>query len=127
MQDIETAKKALDKLKFIGCKIALDDFGTGYSSLKYLAKFPIDYLKIDKAFIDKMNEDDFFVRMIITLGHLFGFGIIAEGVERQDQISALNHFSCEFVQGFIWGYPIPVSGIKELLSSQEIERIDTFF
>ena len=127
VQDIETAKKALDKLKFIGCKIALDDFGTGYSSLKYLAKFPIDYLKIDKAFIDKMNEDDFFVRMIITLGHLFGFGIIAEGVERQDQISALNHFSCEFVQGFIWGYPIPVSGIKELLSSQEIERIDTFF
>lgn len=127
VQDIETAKKALDKLKALGCKIALDDFGTGYSSLKYLAKFPIDYLKIDKAFIDKMNEDDFFVRMIITLGHLFGFAIIAEGVEKQEQITALNHFSCEFVQGFIWGYPIAVDAIKDILSSEEVERIDTFF
>ncbi len=118
---IESAEKALEcinELKNYGIKIAIDDFGTGYSSLSYLNKLPADLLKIDKSFIDKMNLNESskqYVAAIISIGHIMNFEVISEGVEDVDQIETLKKINCDFIQGFIWGKPLPEDEAKELL------------
>ena len=99
----------LNNLKELGIQIALDDFGTGYSSLSYLQKLPIDLLKIDKSFIDMIDEPDSkkqIVGAIIALMHQLDVPVIAEGVETKHQLQYLREFDCDFVQGYLWGKPI---------------------
>ena len=118
---IESADKASDclkELKEMGVKIAIDDFGTGYSSLSYLNSFPIDLLKVDKSFIDIMNESDSskqYVEAIISLGHIMGFEVIAEGVEEEAQLETLRSINCDYIQGFIWGRPLPSEEAARLI------------
>ena len=118
---IDSAEKALEcinEIKAIGIKIAIDDFGTGYSSLSYLNKFPADLLKVDKAFIDDMNSDDSsmkYVEAIISIGHIMNFKVISEGVEKQEQLDALRMIGCDFIQGFIWGRPLPLEEAEKLI------------
>ena len=110
IDSVEKALQYIDELKTIGVKIAIDDFGTGYSSLSYLSSFPANLLKIDKSFIDKMNSSESskqYVEAIISLGHILGFDVISEGVEEQDQLDTLNAIGCDYIQGFIWGRPLP--------------------
>ncbi len=110
---IESVEKAMDclrQLKDMGIKIAIDDFGTGYSSLSYLNSFPADILKIDKSFIDQMNESDSskkYVEAIISLAHVLDHKVIAEGVEEQAQLDTLGSINCDYIQGFFWGHPLP--------------------
>ena len=102
----------------MGIKIAIDDFGTGYSSLSYLNKFPADLLKIDKSFIDKMNSSDSskkYVAAIISIGHIMNFDVISEGVEETDQLDTLRGIGCDFIQGFIWGKPLPPEEAAKLV------------
>lgn len=108
ISSIEVAKEVLDALKTLGVKIALDDFGTGFASLSYLHKLPIDVLKIDKTFIDTLNgdENDEFVRAIISMGHLLNCKIIAEGVETQRQLEKLREYGCDVLQGFLLAKPM---------------------
>ena len=109
---IDSADKALQRiaeLKKMGMKVAIDDFGTGYSSLSYLNSFPSDMLKIDKSFIDKMNQNEVsrqYVAMIISIGHTLDLKVISEGVESPDQIDTLKAIGCDYVQGFVWGRPL---------------------
>lgn len=118
---IESAEKAyeiLNKLKYMGIKIAIDDFGTGYSSLSYLNSFPSDTLKIDKSFIDKMNTGDSskkYVEAIISLAHVMDLNVVAEGVETADQIETLRSISCDCIQGFVWGRPLPKEEAEQLV------------
>ena len=96
----------------------VDDFGTGYSSLSYLNRFPADLLKIDKSFIDAMNTSDSsrqYVAAIISMGHIMGFEVIAEGVEEQEQLDTLKEIGCDYVQGFIWGRPLPAEEAEKLV------------
>ncbi len=110
---IDSAEKALhciDELHKMGVKIAIDDFGTGYSSLSYLNNFPANLLKIDKSFIDKMNMSEpskQYVAAIISIGHIMGFEVISEGVELPEQLQTLREIGCDYIQGFIWGKPLP--------------------
>lgn len=110
---IDSAEKALqciNDIKSLGVKIAIDDFGTGYSSLSYLNKFPADLLKIDKSFIDKMNTSESskqYVAAIISIGHIMDFEVISEGVEDDQQLEILRDIGCDFIQGYIWGRPLP--------------------
>ena len=108
ISSIEVAKEVLNALKTLGVKIALDDFGTGFASLSYLHKLPIDVLKIDKTFIDTLNgdENDEFVRAIISMGHLLNCKIIAEGVETQRQLEKLREYGCDVLQGFLLAKPM---------------------
>jgi len=118
---IESADKALqciNSLKDMGIKIAIDDFGTGYSALSYLNSFPANLLKIDKSFIDQMNESDSmkqYVAAIISMGHVMGFDVISEGVEKPQQIETLQTIGCDFIQGFIWGRPVPPEEAEKLV------------
>ena len=109
VQSIEQTIKNIKRFRKMGVKVALDDFGTGYTSLSYLAKMPINLLKIDKSLLDNIEEDDKnidFVKAVINMGHIMGCEVIAEGVEAQNQLSILEEHKCDFVQGFIWGKPL---------------------
>lgn len=115
---IDEAVQVIQRLKVLGIKTALDDFGTGFSSLNYLSKMPVDMLKIDKSFVDKMlikENDRSFVDTIIKLGHIMGCRVIAEGVEDHAQLSALASLNCDFVQGYIWGKPTKLDDLSKCL------------
>ena len=118
---IDSAEKALhviNELKAIGVTIAIDDFGTGYSSLSYLNKFPANLLKIDKSFIDRMNQSDSskqYVAAIISIGHILGFDVISEGVEDEPQLITLREIGCDLIQGFVWGKPLPLEEAGKLV------------
>lgn len=111
----------LEKLKKLGIDIALDDFGTGYSSLSYLKKFPIDTLKIDKSFVDELpyNKSDIEIaNTIISLGHNFGFEVLAEGVETKDQLEFLKSSGCDSFQGYFKNRPLSAFDFeKEILKN----------
>lgn len=120
---IDSAEKALQRIneiKAMGMKVAIDDFGTGYSSLSYLNNFPSDLLKIDKAFIDQMSMSESskqYVAMIISIGHILHLKVISEGVESTDQVDILKTIGCDYIQGFVWGRPMPPEEAGKLVGS----------
>jgi diguanylate cyclase (GGDEF)-like protein len=118
----EQALQRIDELKQMGMKVAIDDFGTGYSSLSYLTNFPSDLLKIDKSFIDKMNQSESsrqYVAMIINIGHTLDLKVISEGVESPDQIEVLRDIGCDYIQGYVWGRPMPPEEAYKLVKTGE--------
>ncbi len=115
MDNIEKAKKTLNEFKELGISIALDDFGTGYSSLSYLKSFPISTLKIDQSFVKTLPEDKgnlAIASTIITLGKNLGMNTLAEGVETESQLAALNNMGCDQVQGYYFSRPLPASELE---------------
>ncbi|MBQ8120038.1 MAG: bifunctional diguanylate cyclase/phosphodiesterase [Ruminococcus sp.] len=121
ISSVEVAKEVLSALKAMGVNIALDDFGTGYASLSYLHKLPIDVLKIDKSFIDTLDEEngnDEFVQAIISMGHLLGCRIVAEGVETQKQLVKLKQYECDVIQGFLLAKPMSFDDAFEICKNQ---------
>ena len=107
--EMPTAQPVLSSLRALGVRIALDDFGTGYSSLACLRSLPVDILKVAKPFVDgagRTPHDHALLAMIIELGSLFGVSVVAEGIERQDQLDALADLSCDMGQGFFLGRPL---------------------
>jgi diguanylate cyclase (GGDEF)-like protein/PAS domain S-box-containing protein len=109
LQDTESTILKLHDLKKLGIRLAIDDFGTGYSSLSYLQRFPIDILKIDKSFVDKLgqgSEGNAVARAIIMMGDSLNLRTIAEGIEHPEQIVALQDLGCESGQGFHFAKPL---------------------
>jgi EAL domain-containing protein (putative c-di-GMP-specific phosphodiesterase class I) len=113
MSDLEAAVSRLHELKALGVNLALDDFGTGFSSLAYLRNFPVDALKIDRAFIDRVADpesgDHALVRAIISLGVTLDMRVVAEGIEREDQRRELRRLGCDRGQGYLFSRPLPAS------------------
>lgn len=119
-KSMEQTRLNINKLHDLGIMIALDDFGTGYTSLSQLLVLPINLLKIDKSLVDdvetnKTNKD--FVNSIIYMGHLMGCEVITEGVEQEAQLKILEELNCDFIQGFIWGRPLPYDNAVELMKT----------
>ena len=118
IDSVDKALQVINAIEEMGVQIAIDDFGTGYSSLSYLNRFPANLLKIDKSFIDKMNDNDSskqYVASIIAIGHIMGFNVISEGVEEDEQISVLKEIGCDYIQGYIWGRPLPEEQAEKLV------------
>ena len=114
----ETVEQTLGALKARNLSLYLDDFGTGYSSLSYLQSFPIDTLKIDRSFISGRSGrggKPEIVRAIVGLAHSLGIDVVAEGVERPEQLAALRALGCEHGQGFLFSKPLPREKATELL------------
>ncbi|WP_419960743.1 EAL and GGDEF domain-containing protein [Psychrobacillus sp. BM2] len=112
----DIAIRVLNELKSIGVLIAMDDFGTGYSSLNYLRRFPIDHLKIDKAFVQDIQrdeEDRSIIATIIALGHNLNMPVIAEGVETEEQANLLKNYKCDMFQGYLFSRPLPAEMIPD--------------
>jgi diguanylate cyclase (GGDEF)-like protein/PAS domain S-box-containing protein len=118
MQSPENALRMMQRLRERGIHLALDDFGTGYSSLAYLKRFPINTLKIDKAFIDDIAtsaEDRHMAKAIITIAHNLGLKVVAEGVEHENQLSILRRYKCEMLQGYLYSKPLNAVRFERLL------------
>ena len=121
IESMDKAMNCINEIKKMGVLIAIDDFGTGYSSLSYLNSFPADLLKIDKSFIDKMNTGSSakqYVAAIISMGHILGFDVISEGVEEQEQLETLREIGCDYIQGYIWGRPLPPEEAEKILKAE---------
>ncbi|HHT88531.1 MAG TPA: EAL domain-containing protein, partial [Clostridiales bacterium] len=111
----------LNQLRDLGIRIALDDFGTGYASLSYLQMLPINVLKIDKTFIDKIDRQDSesnIVGYIIYLAHQLGIEVVAEGVETEEQLDYLIEQNCDYVQGYLLSRPLEEDKVIKLLESR---------
>ncbi len=103
IRDMEQAVVQLSELRKLGIRVAIDDFGTGYSSLSYLKRLPIDFLKIDRTFvadIETDQDDQAIICAIINMAQSLGIGLIAEGVETQEQLKFLKSQGCDIAQGY---------------------------
>ena len=119
MYNPESILKTLWNLNASSIRIAMDDFGTGYSSLAYLRKFPIHLLKIDQAFIKELDRnagDQTIVKAILAMAQALDIEVIAEGVERVEQLDLLKSFGCGLAQGFFFSKPIPAAEFTRLLA-----------
>lgn len=120
MADAEKSAVVLQELKRLGVHLEIDDFGTGYSSLSRLRRFPVDTLKIDRAFISLMESDietQEIVRIIVMLAQNLGLSVVAEGVETQVQVEMLKQFSCELAQGYLFSKPVAAPIVESMLES----------
>ncbi len=111
----------LQKIRALGVRLCIDDFGTGYSSLSRLHEFPIDTLKIDKAFIEHIKHSESeapTVQMILALAHSLGMEVVAEGIETSSQLAKLQSLSCDLGQGYLFSKPLSSKEIEKFLSNQ---------
>ncbi len=118
MKSTEVTVTTLRRLDALGIKISVDDFGTGYSSLSYLKRFPVSTLKIDRTFVRDLitdPDDKAIVKAIITLAHSLKLGVVAEGVETQEQLNFLRALHCDLVQGNWFSKPLPAEDLAQLL------------
>ena len=116
LEETEDSSKVLHELHKLGVTISLDDFGTGYSSLSYLKEYPIDYLKIDKSFIDDYATDKgtVFLETIVKMGQTLHMKVIAEGIEEKEQLEYLKSVGCNQYQGYYFSKPLPAKEFIEL-------------
>ncbi len=118
LDSVEHIIATFQQLRDLGVKLAIDDFGTGYSSLSYLKRFPVDYVKIDQAFIrglDEGSEDAAITRAIIAMAHSLGLKVVAEGVENPQQLEFLKLHGCDEVQGYLISRPVEAAELVRLL------------
>lgn len=123
----DSVAEKMERLKSLGVTLSLDDFGTGYSSLSYLKRLPFDQIKIDKSFIrdlTKNSEDVAMVQTIVNLAQKFKIDVIAEGVETESQMMLLRDYSCKLFQGYLFGKPVSLPELEELLTHRPYFRVD---
>ncbi|MDX1443872.1 MAG: EAL domain-containing protein [Gammaproteobacteria bacterium] len=120
LENLETGMVALEQMRVRGIQVAIDDFGTGYSSLSYLRRLPVDKIKLDKEFVHEVSHDigsRAIVEALVPLAHKLGMKVVAEGVERKEQLAQLRDVGCDEVQGFLMYEPMPVATCESMLES----------
>ncbi|ROL75789.1 diguanylate cyclase [Pseudomonas chlororaphis] len=123
LDSVEHIVSTFQQLRDLGVKLAIDDFGTGYSSLSYLKRIPVDYVKIDQAFIRGLSEggaDAAITRAIIAMAHGLSLKVVAEGVEHPGQLAFLKEQKCDEVQGYLISRPVEAEGLAALLRAQTL-------
>jgi diguanylate cyclase (GGDEF)-like protein len=123
MEQVDRSIAALKQIRALGVSVAIDDFGTGYCSLSYVAKLPVNSLKIDRAFIVGMTEGPdglAIVSSIIALAHSLKLKVVAEGVETEEQEQQLRLLACDEAQGYLFSRPVPFEGIEALLRTDQV-------
>jgi diguanylate cyclase (GGDEF)-like protein len=122
----ETILDVMNNLRSKGIKLSLDDFGTGYSTLGYLHRFPVDYLKIDKSFVQTVGlggENARIVETIVSLAEHIGMSVIAEGVEKEEQFDFLCKINCEYAQGYYFARPSDLESVQDLLKKNPFWKL----
>jgi diguanylate cyclase (GGDEF)-like protein len=126
MENVEHTISVLEGLRDLGLSLSIDDFGTGYSSLNYLKRFPVKRIKIDKAFVDEIideNSDGVIARAVITMGHSLGLEVTAEGVEERGQQAFLENLECDEIQGYLFAKPMNAENFAAFVSTQKQQRL----
>jgi EAL domain-containing protein (putative c-di-GMP-specific phosphodiesterase class I) len=120
MDDVEYFGTMLRRLKALGIRLSIDDFGIGYSSLSYLKSFPVDAVKVDRAFVDGLGtdpHDSALVAAIIAMADALGLEVTAEGVEDHAQLVRLQQLSCQRAQGYYLARPMPADALTALIEA----------
>jgi diguanylate cyclase (GGDEF)-like protein len=118
VDDIDESTRKLQALRRAGVEVSVDDFGTGFCSLSYLARLPVDTLKIDRSFVVRMRDAGYprnIVAMIVSLAHTLGLRVVAEGVEDNEQVRLLRELGCDQIQGFYVSRPVPPQDVDAML------------
>ena len=126
LDNLDRVKRNLNAIKKLGCNIAIDDFGSGYSSLNYVQQLPIDYIKIDKAFVDNIADSidsQNIARAIVSMSHSMVRKVVAEGVESQNQADALRELGCDALQGYLFAQPLMVEAFMQQLRIQRNQSV----
>jgi EAL domain-containing protein (putative c-di-GMP-specific phosphodiesterase class I) len=116
--DLEAARTAIDELRALGVRIALDDFGVGYSSLAQLHSVELDVVKIDRSFVDRIDTDQRqvdFLEALLRLGHVVGVPVVAEGIERPEQLAELRRLGCAYAQGYLFAAALPAAEVLDFV------------
>jgi diguanylate cyclase (GGDEF)-like protein/PAS domain S-box-containing protein len=121
LADADVAVSRLHDLKALGVRIAMDDFGTGYSSLSYLSRLPVDILKMDRSFLGGGIDNNGLVAAIMAIGDRLNLEVVAEGIERPEQIESLQNLGFALGQGFLFGRPMPHASLEEYLDDVEAD------
>jgi EAL domain-containing protein (putative c-di-GMP-specific phosphodiesterase class I) len=127
MDNIDVAIATMNRLRAMGVHIHIDDFGTGYSSLSYLHSLPIDALKIDRSFINKLTvngENAEIILSIISLAKSLNFDVIAEGVELAHQLEQMKGMECRLGQGYLFSKPMAPGAIEAWMLAEEFKTSD---
>jgi diguanylate cyclase (GGDEF)-like protein/PAS domain S-box-containing protein len=119
MADTDLAVRRLQDLKSLGVLLAMDDFGTGYSSLSYLSSFPVDILKMDRSFLKEDQDRSGLAAAIVAIGNSLGLEVVAEGIERPEQMASLRELGCPLGQGFLFAKPMNREALLEYLVEDE--------
>ena len=122
MYDVEMTSAVLTKLHSLGVRLAIDDFGTGHSSLGYLARFPIDVIKIDQSFVRDIDRDPVksaIVSAVVALSQAIGSTTVVEGVETLPELEQIKSLGCDMAQGFYFSRPLPADAFEELLAASQ--------
>ena len=126
MRNMDEVARQMRDLAEMGVHFAVDDFGTGYSSLQHLHQLPIQTLKIDRSFVERVCEPDgtsALVQAILSLAHSLGLQVVAEGVEREEQAEALARMNCDILQGFLFARPQRADAIPALMRAGRVARV----
>jgi diguanylate cyclase (GGDEF)-like protein len=118
MRDVAAAARHLEEIKELGVRVAIDDFGTGYASLSHLQRMPVDILKIDRTFVDALDDggqSGDLLEAIVGVGRSLSLKVVAEGVESQEQLTTLRALGCEMAQGFFLARPSPAEVVEQML------------
>jgi EAL domain-containing protein (putative c-di-GMP-specific phosphodiesterase class I) len=129
MEHSERSLSVLNELSAMGISLSTDDFGTGYSSLSYLQRFPFDRLKIDRSFIDRMLADEkssAIVKTILMLGENLGIDVVAEGIEKKQQLERLISEGCRLGQGFLLSQPVDAAKAGRFLKARRSKKVSVF-
>lgn len=125
VQDTRLGGDILRRIRTLGVRIAIDDFGTGYSSLNYLRQFPVDVIKIDKSFVDRVagtEQERQLTRTIMDLSESLHVKTVAEGIERDEQFQQLRSLHCEYGQGYLFARPLAPDRVPKLLQEKKDRR-----
>ena len=126
IEETAEARETLEALAALGVHIALDDFGTGYSSLAHLRQFPVDVLKIDRSFVERVETNDReqqIVAAVTAMAHVLNMVVIAEGIETPGQLTQLTNLGCDFAQGYLLARPMRPEALELLLRAQESAHV----
>ena len=126
MRNLDDVARQMRDLAELGVHFAVDDFGTGYSSLQHLHELPIQTLKIDRSFVERVCDADgtsALVQAILSLAHSLGLQVVAEGVERVEQAEALARMNCDILQGYLFAHPQPADAMPALMRAGRVERV----
>lgn len=125
MEDIHRSALLLEHLQTLGCHLAMDDFGTGYSSLAYLAKLPVQVLKLDRSLLLDLEDSPqsaSMVRHMIRMAHELDMEVVAEGIESQGQLDILRELQCDMIQGYVYSAPVTADAFASIIQHQPFRR-----
>ena len=119
LDDTAYVERTLDALGRLGVRVVLDDFGVGFSSLGYLKRLPLSMVKLDRTFVENVTDSAFdaaVVRAVSDMAETIGIGVVAEGVETDEQLRVARDLGCGYAQGFHFAEPVPASSVERMLA-----------